>query len=67
MDYVYIVYDVGVGLKGVFRTEERAKKKVLELVSTKVRLDTTSIPIDYNSFWRWGYRECYYQRECLYD
>jgi len=67
MNYVYLVYAEGDGLRGVFRSEAGADRRVLEIANNEMDIDTSIAPLDYNSHWQWGYDVVYWKKELVYD
>lgn len=67
MDYVYLVYAECDGLRGIFRSEAGADRRVMEIATNEMDIDISSIPLDFNSAWRWGYDVVYWRKELVYD
>ena len=66
MEYVYLVYAECDGLRGIFRSEASADRRVLEIASNEMDIDTSVAPLDYSSPWRWGWDVCYWRKELVY-
>lgn len=67
MNYIYLVYAECDGLRGIFRSETGADRRVLEIANNEMDIDTSIAPLDYNSPWRWGYDVVYWRKELVYD
>lgn len=49
MDYVYLVYAECDKLRGIFRSEAGADRKVMEIASNEMDIDISVAPLDFNS------------------
>lgn len=51
MNYVYIVYIKCDGVRGIFRSEGGADRRVLEIATNEMDINVSTTPLDYNSPW----------------
>ena len=67
MRYVYLVYSECHGLVCVCGSEASADRKVMAIAVGEMDVDVECTPLSFNSPTCWGWDECYWRKEPIYE